>query len=115
MFSNITPDGFVFRVDVRLRPFGDSGALALSFVAMEDYYQTQGREWERYAMIKARMVTGTPAAKQELADLLQSFVYRRYLDYSVFAALREMKAMIAAQLHRQGMENNIKLGAGWHS
>ncbi|RKZ96936.1 MAG: bifunctional [glutamate--ammonia ligase]-adenylyl-L-tyrosine phosphorylase/[glutamate--ammonia-ligase] adenylyltransferase [Gammaproteobacteria bacterium] len=110
--DNVTIDGFVFRVDMRLRPFGESGALAASFDALEDYYQTQGREWERYAMIKARAITGTEIAKQQLMDLLRPFVYRRYLDYGVFDSLREMKAMIAGQLHRKGMEDNIKLGAG---
>ncbi len=110
--DTVTADGFVFRVDMRLRPFGESGALVSSFDALEDYYQTQGREWERYALIKARAVTGETAAIKELMALLTPFVYRRYLDYGVFDSLREMKAMIAGQLHRKGMENNIKLGAG---
>ncbi|MFW5450397.1 MAG: bifunctional [glutamate--ammonia ligase]-adenylyl-L-tyrosine phosphorylase/[glutamate--ammonia-ligase] adenylyltransferase [Methylophagaceae bacterium] len=110
--DNVTVDGFVFRVDMRLRPFGDSGALVSSFDAMEDYYQTQGREWERYAMIKARAITGPESAKKDLMSLLRPFVYRRYLDYGVFDSLREMKSMIAGQLHRKGMEDNIKLGAG---
>ncbi len=110
--DNRTVNGFVFRVDMRLRPFGDSGALALSFDAMELYYQTQGREWERYAMIKARAITGTETDKEQLMDLLRPFVYRRYLDYGVFDSLREMKSMIAGQLHRKGMEDNIKLGSG---
>jgi glutamate-ammonia-ligase adenylyltransferase len=110
--DNQTVDGFVFRVDMRLRPFGDSGALAASFDAMEEYYQTQGREWERYAMIKARAITGTDEAKKQLSDMLRPFVYRRYLDYGMFDSLREMKAMIAGQLHRKGMDDNIKLGVG---
>lgn len=110
--DNITVDGFVFRVDMRLRPFGDSGALVASFDAMEDYYQTQGREWERYAMIKARAITGSAKDKQTISDLLRPFIYRRYLDYGMFDSLREMKAMIAGQLHTKGMEDNIKLGAG---
>ncbi|PHS69925.1 MAG: bifunctional [glutamate--ammonia ligase]-adenylyl-L-tyrosine phosphorylase/[glutamate--ammonia-ligase] adenylyltransferase [Methylophaga sp.] len=110
--DNVTVDGFVFRVDMRLRPFGNSGALVSSFDALEDYYQTQGREWERYAMIKARAVTGTETAITSLMNLLRPFVYRRYLDYGVFDSLREMKAMIAGQLHRKGLEDNIKLGAG---
>jgi glutamate-ammonia-ligase adenylyltransferase len=110
--DTVTADGFVFRVDMRLRPFGDSGALVSCFDALEDYYQTQGREWERYAMIKARPITGTESAKKMLMDLLKPFVYRRYLDYGVFDALREMKSMIAAQLQRKGMDDNIKLGAG---
>lgn len=110
--DNVTVDGFVFRVDMRLRPFGESGALAASFDAMEDYYQTQGREWERYAMIKARAITGSKAGKKGIMDLLRPFVYRRYLDYGVFDALREMKSMIVAQLYSKGMEDNIKLGTG---
>lgn len=110
--DSVTVDGFVFRVDMRLRPFGDSGTLVANFNAMEDYYQTQGREWERYAMIKARAITGIDSAKKEIMVLLRPFVYRRYLDYGVFGSLREMKAMIAAQLHRKGMEGNIKLGSG---
>lgn len=110
--DNQTVDGFVFRVDMRLRPFGDSGALVSSFDAMEEYYQTQGREWERYAMIKARAITGTEESKKMLTNMLRPFVYRRYLDYGMFDSLREMKSMIAGQLHRKGMEDNIKLGAG---
>ena len=110
--DNVTVDGFVFRVDMRLRPFGDSGALAASFDAMEDYYQTQGREWERYAMIKARAITGSESGKKSIMDLLRPFVYRKYLDYGMFDALREMKGMIAGQLHKKGMEDNIKLGSG---
>lgn len=110
--DNVTIDGFVFRVDMRLRPFGQSGALVSSFHAMEDYYQTQGREWERYAMIKARVITGGKADISKLNSLLKPFVYRRYLDYGVFDSLREMKVMIASQLRRKGFEDNIKLGAG---
>ena len=110
--DNVTTDGFVFRVDMRLRPFGDSGALVSCFNAMEDYYQTQGREWERYAMIKARFITGNGDEKLALRSLLKPFVYRRYLDYGVFDSLREMKSMIVSQLRRKGNEDNIKLGVG---
>jgi glutamate-ammonia-ligase adenylyltransferase len=110
--DNVTTDGFVFRVDMRLRPFGDSGALVTCFHGMEDYYQTQGREWERYAMIKARVVTGSEAESSKLSSLLKPFIYRRYLDYGVFDSLREMKVMIVNQLRRKGLEGNIKLGAG---
>jgi glutamate-ammonia-ligase adenylyltransferase len=110
--DNVTTDGFVFRVDMRLRPFGDSGALVSCFGAMEDYYQTQGREWERYAMIKARFITGNEVEKNALRSLLRPFVYRRYLDYGVFDSLREMKSMIVSQLRRKGVEDNIKLGVG---
>ena len=107
-----TVDGFVFRTDMRLRPFGDGGALALSFSAMEHYYQVHGREWERYAMIKARIVGGDREAGQELMDMLRPFVYRRYIDYGAYDSLREMKAMIDKQVKRKSMANNVKLGWG---
>ncbi len=107
-----TADGFVFRVDMRLRPFGQSGALACSFVALENYYQSHGRDWERYALIKARIVAGDAVAGSELFDILHPFVYRRYLDYGVFDALREMKQMVASEVKRKGMANHVKLGAG---
>ncbi|KFE46379.1 bifunctional [glutamate--ammonia ligase]-adenylyl-L-tyrosine phosphorylase/[glutamate--ammonia-ligase] adenylyltransferase [Pseudomonas syringae] len=108
----ITVDGFVFRVDMRLRPYGSSGALVLSFNALEQYYQDQGRDWERYAMIKARVVGGDQAAGQQLLDLLRPFVYRRYLDFSAIEALRTMKQLIQQEVRRKGMAENIKLGAG---
>lgn len=107
-----TADGFVFRVDARLRPFGESGPLVMDFEAMEQYYQQQGREWERYALIKARAVAGDKDAGAYLLERLHPFVYRRYLDYNVFESLREMKHMIALEVKRKGMEDNIKLGAG---
>ena len=116
-----TADGFVFRVDMRLRPYGDSGALALNFDALEEYYQDQGRDWERYAMIKARPVAestgGTTAcgefpAGSRLIDMLRPFTYRRYLDYSAFESLREMKALIQRDVQRRRLQDNIKLGAG---
>jgi glutamate-ammonia-ligase adenylyltransferase len=107
-----TRDGFVFRVDMRLRPFGDSGPLVMSFNAMEEYYQSHGREWERYAWIKADVIAGDRAAGGELMRRLRPFVYRRYLDYGAFESLREMKQGIAQQVRRKGMQDNIKLGAG---
>ncbi len=107
-----TADGFVFRVDTRLRPFGESGPLVMDFESMEQYYQQQGREWERYALIKARAVAGDINAGAYLLNRLHPFIYRRYFDYSVFDSLREMKDMIALEVKRKGMENNIKLGAG---
>ena len=88
-----TADGFVFRVDMRLRPFGDSGPLAISFAAFEDYYQNHGRDWERYAMIKARVIAGDREAGERLLAELRPFVYRRYLDYGAFEALRGMKGV----------------------
>jgi [glutamine synthetase] adenylyltransferase / [glutamine synthetase]-adenylyl-L-tyrosine phosphorylase len=110
--NTTTSEGFVFRVDMRLRPYGDSGPLAMSFDAMEDYYQVQGREWERYAMIKARPVAGERAAGERLLRRLRPFVYRRYLDYSAFESLRDMKALISREVRRKGLEANIKLGPG---
>lgn len=107
-----TPDGFVFRTDIRLRPFGDAGQLALSFDAMESYYERHGREWERYALIKARVISGNPADGEELMQRLKPFVYRRYLDYGTFESLRDMKAMIAAETKRKGLEGNVKTGPG---
>ncbi|WAH58341.1 bifunctional [glutamate--ammonia ligase]-adenylyl-L-tyrosine phosphorylase/[glutamate--ammonia-ligase] adenylyltransferase [Pseudomonas silvicola] len=108
----VTVDGFVFRVDMRLRPYGSSGALVLSFNALEQYYQDQGRDWERYAMIKARVVAGDQQAGAQLLDMLRPFVYRRYLDFSAIEALRTMKQLIQQEVRRKGMAENIKLGAG---
>lgn len=110
--NQTTADGFVFRVDMRLRPFGDASALALSFDAMEDYYQVHGREWERYAMVKARVIAGDRDAGTELMAMLRPFVYRRYVDFGAFESLREMKAMIEREVQRKGLENNVKLGPG---
>ncbi|MBK1640701.1 bifunctional glutamine synthetase adenylyltransferase/deadenyltransferase [Chromatium okenii] len=110
--ANQTADGFVFRVDTRLRPFGEAGPLAMNFQALEAYYQSQAREWERYAMIKARPVTGDPADIAQLMAMLRPFVYRRYLDFGAFDSLRELKRMIAKELYRRGMDANIKLGPG---
>lgn len=108
-----TADGFVYRVDMRLRPFGDSGPLVMSFAALEDYYQEQGRDWERYAMVKARLMGERDDRwSEELRSMLRPFVYRRYIDFSVIQSLRNMKAMIAREVRRRGLVDNIKLGAG---
>jgi glutamate-ammonia-ligase adenylyltransferase len=112
-----TADDFVFRVDMRLRPHGQSGALVLNYDAMEDYYQTQGRDWERYAMIKARVVavSGGHTPQQDagrLMALLFPFTYRQYIDFSVIEALRSMKSLIARQVQRKGMNLDVKLGEG---
>ena len=107
-----TADGFVFRVDMRLRPNGQSGPLAMSFDALETYYQNQGREWERYALIKARAVSGPGDHARHLMQLLRPFVYRRYIDFSAFESLREMKKLIQREVRRRSLEDNIKLGAG---
>lgn len=110
--DEITEDGFVFRVDTRLRPFGDSGPLVMSFDAMERYYQSQAREWERYAMVKARAIAGDESAIRALDDILRPFVYRRYLDYRAFGELRELKRKIALELQRKDRQENVKLGPG---
>ncbi|WP_372681801.1 bifunctional [glutamate--ammonia ligase]-adenylyl-L-tyrosine phosphorylase/[glutamate--ammonia-ligase] adenylyltransferase [Desulfosarcina sp.] len=107
-----TADGFVFRVDTRLRPYGDGGPLVMNFDHMEDYYQSQGREWERYALIKADVVAGDKDAGQKLLRRLRPFVYRRYLDFGVFESLREMKQKITAEVRRKKLHDNIKLGSG---
>jgi glutamate-ammonia-ligase adenylyltransferase len=107
-----TADGFVFRVDTRLRPYGDNGPMVLSFDAMEEYYQSQGRDWERYAMIRARAVAGDVVAGNRLLETLKPFVYRRYLDYGAFDSLREMKSLIEHETYKRGLLDNIKLGKG---
>ena len=107
-----TMDGICARVDLRLRPFGNAGRLALSFAAMEQYYQSEGRDWERYAWIKARPVAGDRHAGKQLQELLRPFVYRKYLDYTAFAGLREMKGLIDAEVARKDLADNLKLGPG---
>jgi len=107
-----TADGFVFRVDMRLRPWGKSGVLAIGFDAMEGYYETQGREWERYALIKMRPMAGDLQAGDRLIKRLNPFVYRRYIDYGAFQSLREMKSLIEREVNRKGMQADVKLGAG---
>ncbi len=112
VLSKPTSEGFVFRVDSNLRPFGENGPLVMSFDNMEDYYTRQGREWERYAWIKARVVAGDVVAGSQLLLRLKPFVFRRYLDFGVFDALREMKMKISREVSRKSMEGNIKLGPG---
>ena len=107
-----TTDGFVFRVDMRLRPWGQSGSLALSFDAMEFYYEQHGREWERFAMIKARPIAGDVVSGELLITSLKPFIYRRYTDFSGIQALRDMKTMINRQVKRSGKQDDVKLGRG---
>ncbi len=111
--NEITADGYVFRVDMRLRPYGDSGPLAMSFAALEEYLIAQGRAWERYAWIKARVVSpaGSPA-EQELMQLAQPFVFRKYLDYGAFESMRDLHTQIRREVQRRDRLNNIKLGPG---
>lgn len=107
--DEITEDGFVFRVDMRLRPYGSEGPLACSFAMLEEYYQNQGREWERYAWIKGRVVAGLD---QGLSQMLRPFVFRKYLDFGVFASMRDLKMQIQREVNRRDMHDNIKLGRG---
>ena len=109
LINDVTLDGQVFRVDMRLRPYGDSGPLVMSFAALENYLLTQGREWERYAWIKAKALTGDVAG---LADMVRPFVYRKYLDYNAYGAMRELHAQIRREVARRDMADNIKLGPG---
>jgi glutamate-ammonia-ligase adenylyltransferase len=127
--DTVSPEGMVFRVDMRLRPYGDSGALVMNFLSLENYYETQGREWERYAMIKARPVAQSSdellarlasnvkhqaAGKyvHQLMSLLKAFTYRIYVDFSAIDSLREMKQLINKEVQRKGLSQDVKLGAG---
>lgn len=112
LLDQVTVDGFVFRVDMRLRPYGESGPLVVSFSGLEDYYQEQGRDWERYAMVKARSLGPWDHFADELHRLLRPFVYRRYIDFSAIESLRKMKQLIAQEVRRRQLTDNIKLGAG---
>ena len=107
-----TADGMVFRVDTRLRPDGENGPLVMSFDNTEDYYQQHGREWERYAWIKTRAAAGDRHAGRSLIRRLAPFVYRRYLDFGTFDALRQMKRSIAQEVKRRRLVDDIKLGPG---
>ena len=107
-----TADSFVFRVDLRLRPYGDSGPLVCSLAAFEDYLQSVGRDWERYAYVKARALTGQTLFAPVQATVLRPFVYRRYLDFGVFDSLREMRGLIAREVARRDLADHVKLGPG---
>jgi len=110
MLSEMTEDGYVFRVDLRLRPYGDSGPVVASFEMLENYLITQGREWERYAWIKGRCITGERSA--ELMELVRPFVFRRHLDYSAFASMRDLHRQVRMEVERRDIADNIKLGPG---
>jgi glutamate-ammonia-ligase adenylyltransferase len=105
-------DGFVFRVDMRLRPFGDSGPLTSSLASLETYLQEHGRDWERYAWVKARAIVGIDAYARAYGEFVRSFVYRRYLDFGVIESLRDMKALIAREVARRELDQDVKLGRG---
>lgn len=109
MIDEITADGFVFRVDMRLRPYGSEGPLVCSFNMLEEYYQNLGREWERYAWIKGRVVAGNDTV---LTAMLRPFIYRKYMDYGAIASMRELKTQIQQDVARRDIHQNIKLGRG---
>ncbi|HZW26663.1 MAG TPA: bifunctional [glutamate--ammonia ligase]-adenylyl-L-tyrosine phosphorylase/[glutamate--ammonia-ligase] adenylyltransferase [Gallionella sp.] len=113
IINDLTADGYVFRVDMRLRPYGDSGPLVMSFAALEEYLVSQGREWERYAWIKARVIS--PAENphiDELSELTQPFVFRKYLDFGAIDSMRKLHAQIRQEVQRRDRLNNVKLGPG---
>ena len=105
----VTADGFVFRVDMRLRPYGASGPLVMHFGAIQQYFETKGRSWERYALIKARTCAGDIERGEELLASLKPFVFRRYLDFGSLESMRDMKARLAAERHKP---HDVKLGPG---
>jgi glutamate-ammonia-ligase adenylyltransferase len=110
LIADITEDGFVFRVDMRLRPYGASGALACSYDALEAYLVAHGRDWERYAWIKARALSG--GRHEELAAIVRPFVFRKYLDYASLAAMRRLHAEVRREVERRELADNVKLGPG---
>jgi glutamate-ammonia-ligase adenylyltransferase len=117
VLAEVTQDGFTFRVDMALRPNGASGPLAASLAMVEEYLIVQGREWERYAWVKARAVTGEAGDIALLTAIVRPFVFRRYLDFGVIDAIRGMHAQVRAEVNRQerlhpDRSNNVKLGRG---
>ena len=107
-----TQDGFVFRVDTRLRPFGNSGTLMPSFSAIDQYFQTHGRDWERYAWIKARSIAGDVQSGEDFLKDVMPFIYRRYLDYGAMQSLREMKALVDQKASQNSAQQDLKIGQG---
>lgn len=115
LLSEVTADSFCYRIDLRLRPFGDAGPLVSSFDALSSYYETQGRTWERYALVKAKLIGDYHEwgnYGDELIELLRPFVYRRYLDYGAIESLRKLKRMIESEVRRRNLGDNFKLGSG---
>src|SRR5438874_245831 len=110
LLGDTTEDGFVFRVDMRLRPYGNAGPLVCSYDFLESYFVTQGREWERYAWIKSRALTGTQ--HDELAALVRPFVFRKYLDYATLDAMRALHAEVRRDVERRELAQHVKLGPG---
>jgi glutamate-ammonia-ligase adenylyltransferase len=112
LLNDVTEDGFVFRVDMRLRPYGSAGPLVASFAALETYLVTQGREWERYAWIKARAISGAPQAIAELDAIVRPFVFRKYLDYATLGELRQLHGEVRRDVARRELAEHVKLGPG---
>lgn len=112
LLGETTADGFVYRVDLRLRPWGQSGPLAMSLTGLEQYLSLHARQWERYAWVKARVLAGATRDAQWLVELQRPFVYRRYHDHAVFAGLRELKEKINREVKLKDVENHVKLGRG---
>ena len=110
LLSETTGEGFAFRVDMRLRPYGEAGPLAASYDALETYFVAQGREWERYAWIKSRPVTG--GRHEELERIVRPFVYRKYLDFGTLAAMRRLHAEVRREVARRELAAHVKLGPG---
>ena len=112
LLNDTTEDGFVFRVDMRLRPYGSSGSLVASFAELRKYYKEQAREWERFALARAKVITGDKQSREELQKMIDGFVFRQYVDFSVIRSLRNIKSDIRKQALRRGREQDIKLGSG---
>ena len=112
LLSENTQDGFAFRVDMRLRPYGESGPLACNLDFLETYFVSQGREWERYAWIKARPLTGSLDFQAKLQDIVRPFVFRKYLDYGTLASMRRLHAEVRREVARRDLAEHVKLGPG---
>ena len=112
LLAQPTHEGFVFRVDMRLRPWGEPGPLAMGFDAMEQYLVAQGREWERYAWIKGRSLSGGEPAQKALSSMVRPFIFRKYLDYGAYGAMRDLHAQIRDEVARRELDGNVKLGPG---
>ncbi len=110
--DQVNGDGFVFRVDMRLRPFGASGPLVSSLASLENYFITQARPWERYAWLKARAITGARGTIASLDSLARSFVYRRYHDYAAIEEMRSLHGQIRADATKRNRLDDIKVGVG---
>lgn len=111
--NDYTVDGYVFRVDMRLRPHGENSPLAISFAMLEEYFATQGREWERHAWLKSRVIVGPAAATAVLMEeITRPFVFRKYLDFEAYEAMRSLHAQLRKEVDRREMHDNIKLGPG---